>query len=260
MQAVSIRFRESLIFSLLCLVFSFPCIEQSEKMKVTKKIATCLMCLQLMTHLVNHLGHFPMGLGAARLHTTVQEHHDLPEADDLKSDIFEAPNLQVCQHFQPSASLYCLRFKIQFYFWISYEKWYPWQYNFYCVKCTIIFRLEDDACFLKSDPWTMHSVVPYLWRKFGRLTFLKNNDISNLCHGSAWSRNLIPWQTDIFSRQSAQLQKRDLEWPKMRSHTVSMLQHLLTSVGNLQQAVCFLTFSSASWCHLHWVVWCSRKI
>ena len=60
-----------------------------------------------MTHLVNHLGHFPMGLGAARLHTTVQEHHDLPEADDLKSDIFGAPNLQVGQ------GLACALFKIQ---------------------------------------------------------------------------------------------------------------------------------------------------
>ncbi|KAK7504780.1 hypothetical protein BaRGS_00003808 [Batillaria attramentaria] len=51
----------------------------------------------LMTHLVNHLGHFPMGLGAARLHTTVQEHNDLPDIteDDLKPDIFSAPNVQL---------------------------------------------------------------------------------------------------------------------------------------------------------------------
>ncbi|XP_070180609.1 ral GTPase-activating protein subunit alpha-1-like isoform X3 [Littorina saxatilis] len=54
-----------------------------------------LAARSLMTHLVNHLGHFPMGLGAARLHTTVQEHHDLPEAEDLKADIFNAPNLQL---------------------------------------------------------------------------------------------------------------------------------------------------------------------
>ncbi|KAL8608299.1 hypothetical protein ACOMHN_042166 [Nucella lapillus] len=54
-----------------------------------------LAARSMMTHLVNHLGHFPMGLGAARLHTTVQEHSDLPEADDLKSDIFGAPNLQL---------------------------------------------------------------------------------------------------------------------------------------------------------------------
>ncbi|XP_076442581.1 ral GTPase-activating protein subunit alpha-1-like isoform X3 [Babylonia areolata] len=54
-----------------------------------------LAARSMMTHLVNHLGHFPMGLGAARLHTTVQEHSDLPEADDLKPDIFGAPNLQL---------------------------------------------------------------------------------------------------------------------------------------------------------------------
>lgn len=53
--------------------------------------------LQLMTHLVNHMSHFPMGSGAARLHTTVQEHHDLPEyiEDDLRPEIFNAPNVQV---------------------------------------------------------------------------------------------------------------------------------------------------------------------
>ncbi|CAG5132354.1 unnamed protein product, partial [Candidula unifasciata] len=50
----------------------------------------------LMTHLVNHMSHFPMGSGAARLHTTVQEHHDLPEyiEDDLRPEIFNAPNVQ----------------------------------------------------------------------------------------------------------------------------------------------------------------------
>lgn len=50
-----------------------------------------------MTHLVNHMSHFPMGSGAARLHTTVQEHHDLPEyvEEDLKPEIFSAPNVQV---------------------------------------------------------------------------------------------------------------------------------------------------------------------
>ncbi|BFZ11585.1 hypothetical protein BsWGS_14624 [Bradybaena similaris] len=50
----------------------------------------------LMTHLVNHLSHFPMGSGPARLHTTVQEHHDLPEYfdEDLRPEIFSAPNVQ----------------------------------------------------------------------------------------------------------------------------------------------------------------------
>ncbi|XP_025103645.1 ral GTPase-activating protein subunit alpha-1-like isoform X4 [Pomacea canaliculata] len=56
-----------------------------------------LAARSLMTHLVNHLSHFPMGLGAARLHSTIQEHHDLPDMieDDLKPDIFGAPNVQL---------------------------------------------------------------------------------------------------------------------------------------------------------------------
>ncbi|RUS74693.1 hypothetical protein EGW08_017551 [Elysia chlorotica] len=51
----------------------------------------------LMSHLVNHMSHFPMGSGAARLHTTVQEHHDLAEyiEEDLRPEIFNAPNVQL---------------------------------------------------------------------------------------------------------------------------------------------------------------------
>ncbi|XP_035826426.1 ral GTPase-activating protein subunit alpha-1 [Aplysia californica] len=50
----------------------------------------------LMSHLVHHMSHFPMGSGAARLHTLVQEHHDLPDylEDDLRPEIFQAPNVQ----------------------------------------------------------------------------------------------------------------------------------------------------------------------
>ncbi|XP_041353753.1 ral GTPase-activating protein subunit alpha-1-like isoform X2 [Gigantopelta aegis] len=50
----------------------------------------------LMTHLVNHLCHFPMGSGAVRLNSNTQEHHDLPNfsEDELKSDIFSAHNIQ----------------------------------------------------------------------------------------------------------------------------------------------------------------------
>lgn len=38
-----------------------------------------------------------MGLGASRLNTVIQEHHDLVDytEDDLKPDIFSAPNIQV---------------------------------------------------------------------------------------------------------------------------------------------------------------------
>lgn len=51
----------------------------------------------MMNHLVNHLCHFPMGIGASRLSSSVSEFHDIIETnlDDLKSDIFTAPNVQV---------------------------------------------------------------------------------------------------------------------------------------------------------------------
>ena len=58
-----------------------------------------------MSHLVNHIGHFPMGGGAARLHSAVQEHHDAsldhslddsnPMVADLTDAIFDAPSVQV---------------------------------------------------------------------------------------------------------------------------------------------------------------------
>ena len=53
--------------------------------------------LQVMARLVNHLGHFPMGGGAACLNSSVQEHHDIAEMqlDELGPDIFNAPNVQV---------------------------------------------------------------------------------------------------------------------------------------------------------------------
>jgi len=48
-------------------------------------------------HLVNHLGHFPMGIGAARLSSMVVEHDDVPglSADELSAEVFSAPNIQV---------------------------------------------------------------------------------------------------------------------------------------------------------------------
>ena len=50
-----------------------------------------------MNHLVNYLCHFPMGIGATRLSTAVAENSDQVEygLDDLRSDIFAAPNVQV---------------------------------------------------------------------------------------------------------------------------------------------------------------------
>lgn len=48
-------------------------------------------------HLVNHLGHFPMGIGAARLSSMVVEHDDVPglATDELSAEVFSAPNIQV---------------------------------------------------------------------------------------------------------------------------------------------------------------------
>jgi len=55
------------------------------------------LCLQMMSHIVNHLNHFPMGTGASRLGSSVSEFHDTPHStlDDLRPEIFNAPNVQV---------------------------------------------------------------------------------------------------------------------------------------------------------------------
>lgn len=49
-----------------------------------------------MYQLVNHLGHFPMGIGASRLTSLVNEHDDVPTltGDELSSEVFHAPNIQ----------------------------------------------------------------------------------------------------------------------------------------------------------------------
>lgn len=48
-------------------------------------------------HLINHLGHFPMGIGAARLSSLVVELDDVPgiDGDELSSAVFQAPNIQL---------------------------------------------------------------------------------------------------------------------------------------------------------------------
>ncbi|CAL1547567.1 unnamed protein product [Lymnaea stagnalis] len=73
-----------------------PSAQQSELGRKPETDIVKLAARALMSHLVNHLSHFPMGSGAARLHTTVQEHHDLPEyvEEDLRPEIFNAPNVQ----------------------------------------------------------------------------------------------------------------------------------------------------------------------
>lgn len=49
-----------------------------------------------MYNLINHLGHFPMGIGASRLSSLVNEHDDVPNltGDELSAEVFHAPNVQ----------------------------------------------------------------------------------------------------------------------------------------------------------------------
>lgn len=49
-----------------------------------------------MDHLVNHIGHFPMGIGAARLSSMVCENDDLPNlhGDELSTELFHSPSVQ----------------------------------------------------------------------------------------------------------------------------------------------------------------------
>ncbi|XP_044599551.1 ral GTPase-activating protein subunit alpha-1 isoform X3 [Cotesia glomerata] len=51
----------------------------------------------IVMHLVNHLGHFPMGIGAARLSSIIVELDDVLgiNSDELSSAIFNAPNIQL---------------------------------------------------------------------------------------------------------------------------------------------------------------------
>ena len=48
-------------------------------------------------HMVNHMGHYPLGAGPSRVDSLISEHEDNPdvEADELSSSIFNAPNVQV---------------------------------------------------------------------------------------------------------------------------------------------------------------------
>ena len=56
-----------------------------------------VLVLQVMSHLVNNLCHFPMAGGAARMSSAVRECHDLAQysAGELTSQIFDAPTVQV---------------------------------------------------------------------------------------------------------------------------------------------------------------------
>lgn len=59
--------------------------------------AVTLCARTILAHLVTHLGHFPLAIGAARLSSLVVEHDDVPNlmSDELSSTIFSAPNIQL---------------------------------------------------------------------------------------------------------------------------------------------------------------------
>lgn len=59
--------------------------------------AIVLCAKNILSHIVTHLGHFPMAIGAARLSSLVVEHDDVPNltSDELSASIFTAPNIQV---------------------------------------------------------------------------------------------------------------------------------------------------------------------
>lgn len=48
-------------------------------------------------HIVNHIGHYPLGAGPSRVDSLISEHEDNPnvDTDELSASIFNAPNVQV---------------------------------------------------------------------------------------------------------------------------------------------------------------------
>ncbi|XP_030754501.1 probable Rho GTPase-activating protein CG5521 [Sitophilus oryzae] len=68
---------------------------QSKAQECQKTVTLCAETV--LAHLVNHLGHFPMAIGAARLSSLVAENDDVPNisSDDLSSSIFSVPNIQL---------------------------------------------------------------------------------------------------------------------------------------------------------------------
>ncbi|XP_072907479.1 ral GTPase-activating protein subunit alpha-2 isoform X1 [Hemitrygon akajei] len=56
-----------------------------------------LTARMVMTHLINHLGHYPLRGGPAILHSLISENHDNPyvESSDLSAEVFKSPNLQL---------------------------------------------------------------------------------------------------------------------------------------------------------------------
>lgn len=70
-------------------------VSPSKNYQCQKSIVLCAK--NVLSHLVTHLGHFPMACGAARLSSLVVEHDDVPNltSDELSANIFSAPNIQL---------------------------------------------------------------------------------------------------------------------------------------------------------------------
>ncbi|KAK8773815.1 hypothetical protein V5799_011652 [Amblyomma americanum] len=61
----------------------------------TDRVASIVV--EVLSHLLHQLGHFPMGLGAAQLTSLVTEQDDVPALRDseLSKEVFSAPNIQL---------------------------------------------------------------------------------------------------------------------------------------------------------------------
>ena len=57
-------------------------------------------------HMVNHMGHYPLGAGPSRVDSLISEREDNPnvDADELSPCIFNASNVQVGLRFRVSHS------------------------------------------------------------------------------------------------------------------------------------------------------------
>ncbi|XP_014110135.1 PREDICTED: ral GTPase-activating protein subunit alpha-2 [Pseudopodoces humilis] len=69
-----------------------------------------LTARMVMTHLVNHLSHYPLSGGPAILHSLLSENHDnsYVESSELCSEVFRSPNLQLFV-FNDSTLISCLQ-------------------------------------------------------------------------------------------------------------------------------------------------------
>ncbi|KAK9884222.1 hypothetical protein WA026_005171 [Henosepilachna vigintioctopunctata] len=67
----------------------------SKHLACQKAITLCAKTI--LAHLITHLGHFPMAIGAARLSSLVVEQDDVPNlcTDELSTNIFSASNIQI---------------------------------------------------------------------------------------------------------------------------------------------------------------------